>query len=109
MNEKRISLAVVGAGIAGLAAVKEFVSQGFDVVAFEKYDDIGGIWRYQENPEHLSVSSNTITNSSKYMVSAISMVLLTSSFVIAISPCQKARLRNSIGTDVARLSILFDA
>lgn len=71
MSEKRISLAVVGAGLAGLAAIKEFVSQGFDVVAFEKYDDIGGIWRYQENPEYLSISLNTVTNSSKYLVLAL--------------------------------------
>ncbi|KAK3934598.1 flavin monooxygenase-like protein [Diplogelasinospora grovesii] len=46
MTEK-IRIAVVGAGISGLAAVKECVAAGFEVEAFDSRDEIGGAWAYQ--------------------------------------------------------------
>lgn len=37
---------VIGAGGAGLVAMKELTEQGFDVTAFEMSSHIGGVWRY---------------------------------------------------------------
>ena len=48
--EKRISVAIVGTGLAGLAAIKEFSQAGFDVTAFEKNGEVAGIWAYNEDP-----------------------------------------------------------
>ena len=41
MQKKRI--AVIGAGITGLAAAMHLAREGFDVSVFEKSDDIGGL------------------------------------------------------------------
>src|SRR5262245_761097 len=35
---------IVGAGIAGLVTAKVFTQGGFDVVVFEKADELGGVW-----------------------------------------------------------------
>jgi dimethylaniline monooxygenase (N-oxide forming) len=68
MSERRISVAVIGAGISGLAAIKEFVNAGFEVVAFEKNDSVAGLWAYSDDPQKRSVGWHTMINSSKYMV-----------------------------------------
>jgi len=45
------SIAVIGTGFGGLAAVIELKKQGFDdIVVFEKADDIGGTWRENTYP-----------------------------------------------------------
>ncbi|KAL7271030.1 hypothetical protein RUND412_006245 [Rhizina undulata] len=41
-------VAVIGAGIAGIIALKESLESGFDAVCFEALDHIGGQWRYTE-------------------------------------------------------------
>jgi len=41
-------VAVVGAGVSGLAAIKCCRDEGLDVVCFEKRNDIGGLWNYSE-------------------------------------------------------------
>lgn len=74
---KRISVAIVGTGFSGLAALKEFSQAGFDVTAFERFDCVAGIWAYNEDPEIRSVSKNTLINNSKYMVNKDAHVLLT--------------------------------
>ena len=38
------TLAVIGAGAAGLIAAKVLVEDGFDVTVFEREFDVGGIW-----------------------------------------------------------------
>lgn len=46
MTMKTITIAVIGTGISGLAAIKEFVEQGFGVVALKnamKWEDYGPI------------------------------------------------------------------
>ena len=43
--KKRI--AVIGAGVAGLVAMKTALESGHDVVGFERLRDIGGIWNFQ--------------------------------------------------------------
>src|SRR5262245_6912322 len=35
---------IVGAGIAGLVTAKVFKQDGFDVVAFDKAHELGGVW-----------------------------------------------------------------
>lgn len=39
-------VAVVGAGISGLAAIKCCLEEGLEPVCFELSEDIGGLWRY---------------------------------------------------------------
>jgi len=77
MTEKKtISVAVIGAGIAGLAATKEFLEQGFEVTTFERYDTIGGLWSYRPDPCQRSVAWHTMVNSSKYTVCSPFVVLM---------------------------------
>ena len=45
------SVAVIGTGFGGLAAVIELKKRGFDdIVMFEKADDVGGVWRENTYP-----------------------------------------------------------
>ncbi len=44
------SVAVIGAGAAGLVSAKELRAAGHDVVVFERSDEIGGVWVYDEAP-----------------------------------------------------------
>jgi len=41
-------VAVIGAGLTGLAAIKCCRDEGFDVVCFDIRDDLGGIWNYMD-------------------------------------------------------------
>jgi len=41
-------VAVIGAGVSGLAAIKCCRDEGLDVVCFEKRNDLGGLWNYTE-------------------------------------------------------------
>jgi len=41
-------VAVVGAGVGGLAAIKTCLEEGIDAVCFERRDDLGGLWNYTE-------------------------------------------------------------
>ena len=38
------TIGIIGAGIAGLSTAKIFKAFGYDVAAFEKEPDIGGVW-----------------------------------------------------------------
>lgn len=60
-------VAILGGGSAGMTAVKACVEEGLDVVCFERTDDIGGLWRYTDDPEdgRGGVMKSTIINSSK--------------------------------------------
>ncbi|GAA6229371.1 dimethylaniline monooxygenase [N-oxide-forming] 5-like [Lates japonicus] len=44
-------VAVVGGGSSGLACIKCCLDEGLEPVCFESSDDIGGLWRFKENPE----------------------------------------------------------
>jgi len=44
-------VAVIGAGVSGLAAIKCCRDEGLDVVCFERRNDLGGLWNYTENVE----------------------------------------------------------
>ncbi len=44
MTTSQGSVAIVGAGLAGIATAKVFIADGFDVTVFEKEPDLGGVW-----------------------------------------------------------------
>ncbi|XP_030628444.1 dimethylaniline monooxygenase [N-oxide-forming] 5 isoform X2 [Chanos chanos] len=63
-------VAVIGAGSSGLACIKCCVDEGLEPVCFESSDDIGGLWRFKENPEpdRASIYHSVIINTSKEMM-----------------------------------------
>jgi Flavin-binding monooxygenase-like len=56
---------VIGAGPSGIAAGKNCVASGLDVVVFEKNDKVGGNWVFNAKTGHSSVYENTHIISSK--------------------------------------------
>ncbi|XP_006876062.1 PREDICTED: dimethylaniline monooxygenase [N-oxide-forming] 5-like [Chrysochloris asiatica] len=67
MGVKRI--AVIGAGVSGLSAIKSCLEEGLEPICFEDSNDIGGIWRYEENPKghKARMYKSVICNTSKEM------------------------------------------
>ncbi|NXF30293.1 FMO1 monooxygenase, partial [Nyctibius bracteatus] len=65
----RMRVAVVGAGVSGLAATKCCLDEGLEPTCFEQSQDIGGVWRYTEHIEakRPSLYSTVISNTSKEM------------------------------------------
>ncbi|PGH04740.1 hypothetical protein AJ80_08470 [Polytolypa hystricis UAMH7299] len=59
------TIAVVGCGVSGLAALKNFREEGFDAVAFDRRSYVGGLWRFSDGLE-TTVLSTTISNVSRY-------------------------------------------
>jgi cation diffusion facilitator CzcD-associated flavoprotein CzcO len=47
---EHFDVVVVGAGLGGIYAVHKFSKEGLKVVAFEKSDEIGGVWNYNRYP-----------------------------------------------------------
>lgn len=60
------TVAVIGAGPAGLPTIKNFLDTGFVVTAFDRCEDVGGNWRYDDSTGHSSVFETTHIISSKY-------------------------------------------
>lgn len=65
MTEPAARVCVIGAGPSGLAAVKNCLEFGLDVVAFEKNDRVGGNWVFDADTGHSSVYENTHIISSR--------------------------------------------
>lgn len=63
-------VAVVGAGVSGLAAIKCCLEEGLEPTCFERSEDIGGLWRYTEHVEEgrASIYRTVFTNSCKEMM-----------------------------------------
>ncbi|KAJ1172234.1 hypothetical protein NDU88_004082 [Pleurodeles waltl] len=63
------SVAVIGAGCAGLVATKHCLEEGLEPTCFELSDGIGGLWRYKEEVEEgrASIYRSLVMNSSKEM------------------------------------------
>ncbi|OCT82910.1 dimethylaniline monooxygenase [N-oxide-forming] 2 isoform X2 [Xenopus laevis] len=62
-------VAVVGAGCSGLPTIKCCLDEGLEPTCFERTEDIGGLWRFKENPEEgrASIYNSVISNTSKEM------------------------------------------
>lgn len=56
--------------MSGLTSVKCCLDEGLEPVCFERSDDIGGLWRFQEKPEEgrASIYKSVIINTSKEMM-----------------------------------------
>lgn len=65
------TVAVIGAGPSGLAAIKCSLDAGLKPIAFESDPWLGGIWKYtdltEETERRSCVAYSTITNTSKHM------------------------------------------
>uniref|UniRef100_A0A8C6TC65 Flavin-containing monooxygenase n=1 Tax=Neogobius melanostomus TaxID=47308 RepID=A0A8C6TC65_9GOBI len=63
-------VAIIGAGASGLTSIKCCLDEGLEPVCFESSDDIGGLWRFKENPEpdRASIYHSLIINTSKEMM-----------------------------------------
>ncbi|XP_007525271.1 flavin-containing monooxygenase 5-like [Erinaceus europaeus] len=62
-------IAVIGAGVSGLGAIKSCLEEGLEPVCFERSNDIGGLWRYEEKTEggRPSIYRSATSNTSKEM------------------------------------------
>lgn len=50
-SRKRLRVAVIGAGAAGLVTARELIREGHQVIVFEKGAQVGGIWLYSADTE----------------------------------------------------------
>lgn len=60
-----VRVAVIGGGVVGLMALKNFREDGFDATLYEGRAWVGGLWKYSDD-EWLSTAENTKFNSSKF-------------------------------------------
>ena len=65
MSDAKKRVCVIGAGPSGIAAAKNCLESGLDVVVFEKNDKVGGNWVFNAKTGHSSVYENTHIISSK--------------------------------------------
>lgn len=56
---------IIGGGWSGLVACKYMKQNNLNVLVLEGRDDIGGVWKYSDDPNIVSVTKNTHTTSSK--------------------------------------------
>ena len=63
--KKRI--AIIGAGVSGLPAIKTVLEEDMIPVCFERTGDIGGLWNYNPVSEsgHATVMRSTVASTSK--------------------------------------------
>ncbi|XP_045154162.1 dimethylaniline monooxygenase [N-oxide-forming] 3 isoform X1 [Echinops telfairi] len=63
-------VAIIGAGVSGLASIRSCLEEGLEPTCFEKSDDIGGLWKFLDHAEEgrASIYQSVFTNSSKEMM-----------------------------------------
>ncbi|XP_075566289.1 flavin-containing monooxygenase 5-like isoform X2 [Pelecanus crispus] len=63
-------VAIIGAGVSGLCALKCCLDEGLVPTCFERSRDIGGLWHFEEHPEEgrASIYRSLIINASKEMM-----------------------------------------
>ncbi|KAG8436654.1 hypothetical protein GDO86_007666 [Hymenochirus boettgeri] len=63
-------VAVIGAGASGLVAIKTCLEEGLEPTCFDRSNDIGGLWRFNDDPEdgRASIYKSVIINTSKEMM-----------------------------------------
>ena len=64
MTTKQPTVAVIGAGPAGLVALKNLLEEKFDAAGFDRNPYVGGLWQYTEE-DKTSVLPTTVVNISK--------------------------------------------
>ncbi|KAI8629676.1 FAD/NAD(P)-binding domain-containing protein [Xylariaceae sp. FL1651] len=64
---EKVKIAVIGLGPAGLTALKTLREEGFNVVAFERRDEIGGLWAFSNDANYTSALRETVCNISKFV------------------------------------------
>lgn len=67
---RSLTVAVIGAGAAGLCAARELLREGHKVVVFEKSDHIGGTWKYDPRTESDPIGNDPtreVVHSSLYL------------------------------------------
>src|SRR5688572_2604743 len=55
-------IAVIGAGPAGLAALRALTARGLDAIAFERGARVGGVWTLEDRPTAAYRSLHLITS-----------------------------------------------
>lgn len=48
-DSSEYDIAVIGAGISGIATAKCLLDDNFRIVVYEKTDHIGGLWQFTED------------------------------------------------------------
>ncbi|KAI0004849.1 FAD/NAD(P)-binding domain-containing protein [Xylariaceae sp. FL0662B] len=66
---EKINIAIVGLGPAGLTALKNLREEGFNAIAFERRDRVGGLWSFSDNISFTCALDDTVTNISKFVSS----------------------------------------
>ncbi|XP_066479071.1 putative dimethylaniline monooxygenase [N-oxide-forming] 6 [Tiliqua scincoides] len=63
-------VAIVGAGVSGLASIKCCLEEGLEPTCFERSDGIGGLWQFTDTAEEgrASIYHSVFTNSCKEMM-----------------------------------------
>jgi dimethylaniline monooxygenase (N-oxide forming) len=64
-NSNYFDVIIIGAGWSGLLACKYMKQNNLSAIVLEGRDDIGGIWKYSDDCNIVTVSKNTHTTSSK--------------------------------------------
>ncbi|MFJ3823390.1 flavin-containing monooxygenase [Streptomyces nodosus] len=59
MNTTPLTVAVIGAGAAGLAATRELIERGYAVTCFDRADRVGGHWNHDYEALHLITPKST--------------------------------------------------
>ncbi|XP_008586860.1 PREDICTED: dimethylaniline monooxygenase [N-oxide-forming] 3 [Galeopterus variegatus] len=63
-------VAIIGAGVSGLASIRCCLEEGLEPTCFERSNDIGGLWKFSDRVEEgrASIYQSVFTNSSKEMM-----------------------------------------
>ncbi|XP_007935966.1 putative dimethylaniline monooxygenase [N-oxide-forming] 6 [Orycteropus afer afer] len=66
----RKRVAIIGAGVSGLASIRCCLEEGLEPTCFERSNDIGGLWKFSDRAEEgrASIYQSVFTNSSKEMM-----------------------------------------
>ncbi|KAM6217264.1 flavin-containing monooxygenase 3 [Rhynchocyon petersi] len=63
-------VAIIGAGVSGLASIRSCLEEGLEPTCFERSDHVGGLWKFSNDVEEgrASIYQSVFTNSSKEMM-----------------------------------------
>jgi dimethylaniline monooxygenase (N-oxide forming) len=67
-HQSRVRTCVIGAGIAGLTAVKALKDRGLSVDCYERCAEIGGLWLYREDDREFSIYKSCHTIGCKHFM-----------------------------------------